>query len=225
MNCSQNHIKRSPCSPKMKALNAKTLKDLADEYQKERHLREEWSVDRFFHDVVFGDLRQDAPKLPQKPSETEWSVYIGKVKTHSHQTRIPKGRLRKIAERLAANWNRNSFKDFEDLYDYVSSILVKSTTNPNGLVKNPYALIIYDIALRLAFRYGVWPQKYVYLNGSGPYEAAKTLKLRKYIKKRKILYSDVIKQYPELGNLDAAEIEDFFCIYRKQIESIIAKRL
>ena len=219
MSCSRNHIAKSGCSPKKKPSNEKTLEELISEYQNERHLREDWGKKRSIPEAVFGDLRPNAPHCASDVlPEGAWDDCSPKVKAHSHQSRYySKSALHKIAEHLAANWNRHSFKDFEDLYDYVYSILVKTPTNPKGVVANPYALIIYDIALRLAYRFGVWPEKYVYLNGSGPAKGVEALGLGKYIKKDKkrktILRTDIVKHYPELGELDAAQLEDFLCIY------------
>ena len=227
MNCSKNHTTKSTCSSKKSNSLVKSLKDLLDEYQNTWHLHEDWDKCRSIPEAVFGDLRPNAPRCASDVlPEGAWDDCLPKVKAHSHQSRYySKSALRKIAEHLAAHWNRKTFKDFEDLYEYVGSILVKTAANPSGLVKNPYALIIYDIALRLAYRYGVWPKKYVYLNGSGPFKAANILGLGKFIRKRKILYLDVIKKYPELGKLDAAELEDFLCIHRKQIEELKNKGL
>ena len=205
MNCSKNHITKSTCSSKKSISPVKSLKDLLDEYQNTWHLHKDWDKCRSIPEAMFGDTSY-TPGNPPMPDVLPYA-------------------LRKIAEHLAAHWNRKTFKDFEDLYEYVGSILVKTAANPSGLVKNPYALIIYDIALRLAYRYGVWPKKYVYLNGSGPFEAANILGLGKFIRKRKILYLDFIKKYPELGKLDAAELEDFLCIHRKQIEELKNKGL
>ena len=228
MNCSKNHTTKSTCSSKKSISPVKSLKDLLYEYQNTWHLHKDWDKCRSIPEAVFGDTSYTPgnPPMPDVLPDAQWNVFLGKVKINPHQARYyTKDELRKIAEHLAAHWNRKTFKDFEDLYEYVGSILVKTAANPSGLVKNPYALIIYDIALRLAYRYGVWPKKYVYLNGSGPFKAANILGLRKFIRKRKILYLDVIKKYPELGKLDAAELEDFLCIHRKQIEELKNKGL
>ena len=232
MNCSKNHTTKSTCSSKKSISPVKSLKDLINEYKKKWHLHEDWGIYRSIPEAVFGDTSYtpDNPPMPDVLPDAQWNVFLGKVKIHSHQTypmTLSQNQiiLRKIAEHLAAHWNRKTFEDFEDLYEYVGSILVKTAANPSGLVKDPYALIIYDIALRLAYRYGVWPKKYVYLNGSGPFKAANILGLGEFIRKRKILYSDVIKKYPELGELDAAELEDFLCIHRKQIEELKNKGL
>ena len=219
MNCSKNHTTESTCSSKKSISPVKSLKDLLDEYQNIWHLHKDWDKCRSIPEAVFGDLRPNAPHCASDVlPEGAWDDCLPKVKAHSHQSRYySKSALREIAEHLAANWNRHSFKDFEDLYDYVYSILVKTPTNPKGVVANPYALIIYDIALRLAYRFGVWPEKYVYLNGSGPAKGVNALGLGKYIKKDKkrktILRTDIVKHYPELGELDAAQLEDFLCIY------------
>lgn len=220
MSCSRTHIAKSGCSPKKKPSNEKTLEELISEYQNKRHLREDWGKKRSIPEAVFGDTSYTPgnPPMPDVLPDAQWNDFLGQVKINPHQARYyTKDELRKIAEHLAAHWNRKTFKDFEDLYEYVGSILVKTAANPSGLVKNPYALIIYDIALRLAYRFEVWPEKYVYLNGSGPAKGVEALGLGKYIKKDKkrktILRTDIVKHYPELGELDAAQLEDFLCIY------------
>ena len=228
MNCSKNHTTKSTCSSKKSISPVKSLKDLLDEYQNTSHLHKDWDKCRSIPEAVFGDTSYTPgnPPMPDVLPDAQWNDFLGQVMINPHQARYyTKDELHKIAEHLAAHWNRKTFKDFEDLYEYVGSILVKTAANPSGLVKNPYALIIYDIALRLAYRHGVWPKKYVYLNGSGPFKAANILGLGKFIRKRKILYIDVIKKYPELGKLDAAELEDFLCIHRKQIEELKNKGL
>lgn len=109
-----------------------------------------------------------------------------------------------------------------NLFAYVSSILVQSKANPDGKVKNPCALVLYDTALRLTYRFGKkWPKKFVYLYGGGPIEAAGILELNPYIKKRKILFANVTKVYPEFKKLDATETEHFWCINHQKIQTII----
>ena len=214
------HSKKARCSSLEDAQEAKSLSDLVKHYKEHHQSDLDWRENLSIPEAVFGDQSTFAGEFPFKPEkkDIDWDVFKKNVHVNPHQARYyTPNELQKIAERLAANWNRDSFKDFEDLYDYIKSILVISPSNPKGVVKNPHALIIYDIALRLARRFGVWPKKYVYLKGKGPFEGAKALGLGKYIKYRRILYSDIIKHYPELKELDAAELENFLCWYYKQL--------
>ena len=204
---------------------ANTLAALAQAYKHdEEKVHDIWGKKLFIPEAVFGDRckNPDARLTSDSLTEEKWGDFLKRAKKDNHQRRIPTARLCEIAEHLATRWERDAFEDFEDLYGYVSSILVLTPNNPNGKVKNHCALILYDTALRLAYRFGEkWPEKYVYLNGGGPIEAAKMLNLNPYIKKRKILFEDVIKVYPEFGELDATEMEHFLCIRTKDIENII----
>ena len=220
MSCSRSQSRKEKCNPCSKSLSPSNLGELVREYKEKHDLHRTWDKKLSIPEAVFGYpyIPPFAPKLKDILEKEEWNRFEEDAIIHSHQRRPYLSQdLRKIAEHLAANWSRTLFEDFEDLYDYIRSILVDTPTNQKCLVKDPNALIIYDIALRLALRYGVWPPKYVYLNGSGPSKGVETLGLNKYIKKDKkrktILRSDIIKHYPELGELDAAQLEDFLCIY------------
>lgn len=206
-------------------VKANTLAALVQAYKHdEEKVHGIWRKELHIPEAVFGDRGKnpDARLTSDILTEEQWRDFLKRVKKDNHQRRLPNAQLREIAEHLAAYWERDSFKDFEDLYGYVCSILVQSKANPDGKVKNPCALVLYDTALRLAYRFGKkWPKKFVYLYGGGPNDAAKILKLNPYIKKRKILFTDVIKVYPEFGELDATETEHFLCIRTKEIQTII----
>ena len=203
MSCTRTPSNRSTCGSEKQPFNAANLNELVEIYQKKHDLHKIWGEKRSFEEAVFG----------AKPEKTD-----------PHQQYFPKVKLHEIADHLAKQWNRNAFKDFEDLYDYVRSILHISPTNPYGKIKNPNALIFYDIALRLSAQYNVWPKDYVYLNGNGPSDGAKALGLEKLKdKKKRIAYSESVKLYPALSKLDAAGIEDFLCIYKNEIEKLKIK--
>lgn len=194
MSCKRTPSGRRTCGSGREPSKTANLKELVKEYHGRCHLHEKWGEKMSFTEAVFG----------AKPEKTD-----------HHQQYFTKVRLHEIADQLAKQWNRNTFKDFEELYDYVRSILLISPTNPNGKIKNPNALIYYDIALRLSSQYNVWPKDYVYLNGNGPFEGAKALGLDKLKdKERRIAYSAIIAQYPILAGLDAGELEDFLCVSR-----------
>ena len=197
MSCKKTTSNRKKCSSMQKQSDASNLQEFVKTYQSNYNLHERWNKKCSFEEAVFG----------AKPDKTD-----------PHQKYFPKVRLHEIANLLAKQWNSSAFNDFEDLYDYVCSILYKSKTNPDGNIKTPNSLIFYDIALRLSAQYNVWPEKYVYLNGNGPSDGAKALGLEKFkYKNKRIAYSVITAQYPDLADLDAAEIEDFLCVCKKEL--------
>ena len=225
MNNCHSKFPRRKCQASPNSKGDGISDELINHYLKEHDVRKIWDRSLSIPQAVFGDANPDLAKYPNpdKLSDKEWGTFLKNVKKDPHQARIPNDRLRIIAEHLANHWKRDSFCDFEDLYDYIQSLLAKPSSNPARLIQNPNALIIYDIALRLAHRFNTWPEKYVYLNGSGPYEAAKALGLGKFIKQRKILYEDIIRNYPELAALDAAQLEDFLCIFHNRLNNFKKK--
>ena len=218
MSCSVSKLPKGKCGAPPKIANPKSLKDLVDAYldaRPDRYCAKALSIP----EAVFGWISDNPQLLPDVLLENQWDAFIDKVTIDRHQSRkYSKRDLRDIAEYLANNWKRNTFSDFEDLYEYVCSILVLSLSNSTEVVKNPHALILFDIAIRLAERFNVWPKKYVYLNGNGPFEAAMDLGLGNFIKGRKISYGEIIKYYPEFLKLDAAQLEDYLCIYHEQLK-------
>lgn len=83
------------------------------------------------------------------------NIYIG----NQHQNRIPITKKTKAITILSSSMPPKNIKDFEDLYDWVYSLLKK-----NGVIQQP-CLWVYDIALRMGQTMTpvIEPQKYVYL--------------------------------------------------------------
>lgn len=225
MSCSTSKSGTNAPYPLQDKAKASTLAALVRAYKhNEEKVHDFWSKKLFIPEAVFGDRCKypDAQITSDILTEEQWRDFLKRVKKDHHQRRIPNDRLREFAEHLAIHWKRDSFEDFEDLYEYVSDILVQSKDNPDGKIKNPCALVLYDTALRLSYRFGEkWPKKFVYLNGGGPIEAAKILELNPYIKRRKILFANVTKVYPEIKKLDATETEHFLCIRTEEIQTIV----
>ncbi len=222
---SKSQSGRHASYPPPKEAKGNTLAELVQEYTKlKENVHGIWSKELFIPEAVFGDRCEnpDTRLTSDILTEEQWKDFLKRVKKDEHQHRISPDRLREIAEHLAAHWNKDAFKDFEELYKYICDILVQSKANPDGKLTNPCALVLYDTALRLAYRFGKkWPNKFVYLNGGGPNDAAKMLKLTPYIKKRKILFADLVKAYPEFNPLDATETEHFLCIRTEEIKNIM----
>ena len=78
---------------------------------------------------------------------------------NTHQNRIPKAKKVKAITVLSPSTPPKNIKDFEDLYDWVYSLLKK-----NGVIQRP-CLWVYDIALHMGQTMTpvIEPQKYVYL--------------------------------------------------------------
>lgn len=78
---------------------------------------------------------------------------------NTHQNRIPKAKKVKAITVLSPSTPPKNIKDFEDLYDWVYSLLKK-----NGVIQQP-CLWVYDIALRMGQTMTpvIEPQRYVYL--------------------------------------------------------------
>lgn len=97
----------------------------------------------------------------------------------------------------------DGFSDFEQLYDFVASVI--------GDIKDVGLLTVYDTAKRIGhlFETPVYPKQYVYLS-RGSMEGAKTLLGTKSLKFREPV--EIFKPY--FGTLPSIFIEDILCIFK-----------
>lgn len=97
----------------------------------------------------------------------------------------------------------NSFRDFEELYDFIRSII--------GSIKGIGLLTIYDTARRIGHLLvpAICPKMYVYL-AAGAKDGAEALLGIKNLKFREPI--DLFKPY--FGTLASVFIEDILCIYK-----------
>lgn len=139
----------------------------------------------------------------------------------SHQNRVVRGKyFRYKHETLepAENILVTSFPllkrhtDFDSLHADVKKLI--------GGIKNIKHLTIYDAALRLGFLIGVFPDKNVYVY-SGAWDGLKGLQ---YDKQHHFSYTFTkpgvydVKNFPsDLGLLDSMFIEDFLCVFHKDL--------
>lgn len=132
-----------------------------------------------------------------------------KASINAHQRRIPKSVLSRFLGIMSSLSWPSTFKDFEDLYDYVSK--------KSGL-SFPNCLLVYDFSLRMGYNISpkVLPQKYVYLF-NGAKEGAEAL-LGAKIKGYKIPTS--IFHYIIGKRLNSYELEHFFCVCKSHIDMI-----
>lgn len=97
----------------------------------------------------------------------------------------------------------DGFSDFEQLYDFVASVI--------GNIKGVGSLTVYDTAKRIGhlFETPIYPKQYVYLS-AGAMEGAKTLLGTKSLKFREPV--EIFKPY--FGTLPSIFIEDILCIFK-----------
>ena len=113
-----------------------------------------------------------------------------------------------LAKLSAKSKELANYKTFDDLYNAI----VKYVQGIDGL--GP--MYFYDVALRLGVCQGLWPSK-VYLQ-RGAQAGATHLNLTS--QSNNLEYS----AFPsELHCLNAVEIEDFLCIFQKQLEDLNSK--
>ena len=124
-----------------------------------------------------------------------------------HQRRLNTSAVNNAAEILVkAGVISKSYKDFEELYEEVNSLI--------GHIKGIGKLTVYDTALKLGciMNPRVFPRDYVYLMADAPYNAA----CRYYGKK--LSYIEPIGTFAaEFGKIPSMFIEDFFCVMHNYI--------
>lgn len=118
--------------------------------------------------------------------------------------------------------NRETFKDFDELYDYVMQIKRKNKDKTKGFGYT----CIYDFSLRYGWNHNpkILPRKFVYVHAH-PKTCAQHLSELGFItsKVRTSTYRIPIEDFSEeilQPGMTAADIEDFLCVYRKEILKI-----
>lgn len=101
------------------------------------------------------------------------------------------------------------FSDFEDLYDFVNSVI--------GGIKGIGPLTVYDTAKRIGhlFENPIYPEKYVYLS-AGALEGAKKL-----LNRKKLSFREPVTIYvPYFGTYPSIFIEDILCIFKDEFNPL-----
>jgi hypothetical protein len=130
-----------------------------------------------------------------------------KGKRFSHQRRIKKNVLKLIYQKLIKNKGKVvNFKNFDDLYNFIKTFKIKGYSY----------LSIYDTTLRISSFLGFEPDK-IYLH-RGTLEGAKALAIN--TRKKEYIFKKDLPQ--ELNILKDREIEDFLCIYKKYLKSVVS---
>jgi hypothetical protein len=124
-------------------------------------------------------------------------------KRHPHQYRIPREVLQQVANSLTAKQTEiRNCKDFDDLFQLVKECRVKGFG----------PLAIYDIAHRMGWWLEIYPEK-VYMH-CGTTTGARYLGLKTSSESLKV------KDFPPaIQILEPSQIEDFLCIFKKNLRS------
>lgn len=198
MPCCKTQPSDSVCRPQTAGIASDyTLKGLIDNYRANYPAPFKGIDDlSSILDYVCG-LHNDKPEL--KP----------KFRRCSHQSCISNDVIIKMATKLA-NIESIQFKDFEELRQYVS----------NKRVTGFGDLCVYDFCVRYAWSRNLRPRKYVYIH-AGAMKGAKALYTSGYLQTKPQVPSMPVEAFPkELQNLDAMDIENFLCIYHKQLKKL-----
>ena len=106
------------------------------------------------------------------------------------------------------------FEDFEELYDFISSVI--SSISGIGL------LTVYDTAKRIGhlFEYPIYPKQYVYLAAGAKKGAEKLLKTKD------LRFREPISLFePSFGSFPSIFIEDMLCIYESLFNGCYANSI
>jgi hypothetical protein len=148
------------------------------------------------------------------PQGTMKRVLLGRsfwipTQKDAHQRRLNSNVLEQAAEAVNCeeliDWMQET-RGFEDLYNYLKSLCYFKGLGP---------VYYYDIALRIGWCNGIEPEKYVYLH-AGPAVAAKSLGLSG----RTVCVQSFYDKCSAFKQMTAKDIENFLCIYRKEIAQI-----
>jgi hypothetical protein len=128
-------------------------------------------------------------------------------KKHSHQQRIEVDSLIKAGNKLLQfETEIESIKDFNELHIFI--------LNKTKDISKFGELCSYDTTLRIGFNLGIFPEK-IYLH-AGAKTGAKNLK---WITHNNIVdISEIPVKHSLLNILEPFEIENFLCIYNKQLK-------
>ena len=110
---------------------------------------------------------------------------------------------------IIKNKINENFSDFEELYDFIHSVI--------GNIKGIGPLTVYDTAKRIGhlFETPIYPKQYVYL-AAGAADGAKNLLKVSSLKFREPI--DIFKPY--FGTLPSIFIEDILCIFKKELQTV-----
>ena len=154
-----------------------------------------------------------------------------KFKRNSHQYRLPSKTIVQTNELLEKNKGElNKVKDFNNFHDLVDSLIKKHNETAKEKISNFGPLARYDFSLRYCKNLKIEPD-HIYFH-AGTMEGAKGLMKLGILNKNifKGNNDNAIRVPAEdfkfltglacFNKLNAAQIEDFLCIYKKEINNL-----
>lgn len=134
---------------------------------------------------------------------------VTKYCRNSHTYCIPTRVMAEMIRRLS-DIDRQEFKDFEELCQYVDSKRIPGYGN----------LCIYDFSLAYGYNHNLKPEKRVYLH-AGALVGGKQLRLLGYIDRDVAQPSMPIEAFdPLLRGLGSMHLENFMCVAHKQLKKL-----
>jgi hypothetical protein len=144
--------------------------------------------------------------------------YAGRGKEYNgvshigHLRRAPTNSLKDAVKVLSGKYKAlKGFKNFDDIYG-----AVENSVKPIHRLKGMY---FYDIALRIGVSKGLWPGK-VYLQCGALVGAKNLFRTWKPEDAVNLPTLECSAFPPELNCLNAAEIENFLCIFEKHLKDV-----
>lgn len=160
------------------------------------------------HQCVLGvEIAQNGKRSKCCLSSCSTDCFSVALSINAHQRRIPKSVLNAFYTSVSSISFSRSFKDFEELYDYVAK--------HSGLSKKN-CLLVYDFCLRKGYHLNpqIVPDKYVYLF-QGAKEGAKAVFGKTY---RGYKLPTAMIQSALGTNMNSYEIEHLLCVCKPHIQ-------
>lgn len=132
-------------------------------------------------------------------------------KRHFHQRRIPKTAIKQWASKLdKAQAQIQAFhgRTFEGLFDFLDKLASK--------ISGIGPLMVYDTALRIGANIECLPKDFVYLHAHARIPGVQS-------KVHRIGKTKLPEAFKALEAWKAYEIEDFLCVYQKQIKELMSR--
>jgi hypothetical protein len=171
-------------------------------------MRTDINLSDIVHKYVQGDRRQAELEWFRRQQNLELAIRFAALaningKRHQHQYRLKEVALKQAQQILLSESKAIAqSKDFDDLFIQIETVC-------QG-IRGLGPLYVYDTSLRIGAKLNLLPGK-VYLH-AGTWVGARNLGLDS---KAKAL--EISQMPPELGKLEAYEIEDVLCIYKNDL--------
>lgn len=160
------------------------------------------------HQCVYGiEIAQNGKRCKCCIPACSKDVFSIALKINAHQRRIQKGVLNSFLSSVSSLSFSKSFKDFEDLYDYVAK---------NSGLTHKNCLLVYDFCLRMGYHLNpqILPDKFIYLF-QGAKEGAKAVFGKTY---KGFRLPTAMLQSALGTTMNSFEIEHLLCVCKPHLD-------